>query len=101
MISSTVSEYLERNDRDSAAGWSEHRVAAADGDADRSRLRSAAPSQGRKERMALPNEHDDDLEPEVIEGAEIEQETFEDEEEGSGPTTEQEQEPDDESSDTI
>ena len=57
--------------------------------------------QGRKERMTSPDEHDDDLEPEVIEGAEIEQETFEDEEEGSGPTTEQEQEPDDDSSDTI
>ena len=52
--------------------------------------------------MTLPDEHDDDLEPEVIEGAEIEQETFdepEEVEEGSGSTTEQE--PDDESSDTI
>jgi hypothetical protein len=51
--------------------------------------------------MLPEDEHGDDLEPEVIEGAEFEEETFEDEKEGSGPTTEQEEEPDDVSSDSI
>jgi hypothetical protein len=55
-------------------------------------------------RSFLSNEHDDDLEPEVIEGAEIETETFEeaeDAEEQGVPASGNEEEPDDESSDTI
>ena len=71
--------------------------------------------------MAARNEHDDDLEPEVIEGAEIETEKYEeaDDEEGSSPGTDvtnssdraeepsipadagDEEAPDDDASDTI
>jgi hypothetical protein len=42
-----------------------------------------------KDRMAARNEHDDDLEPEVIEGAEIETEEYEeaDDEQGIAPGT--------------
>ena len=70
--------------------------------------------------MAMRDEHDDDLDPEVIEGSEIETEKFEqaEDEEGSAPTAgvadssrsmedgrtgdaTEEEEPEDESSDTI
>jgi hypothetical protein len=65
---------------------------------------------------SLPDEHDDDLEPEVIEGAEIETETYDDAHEDdvpdektvvdrarqiSGPTEAEEEPADDEDSDTI
>jgi len=54
--------------------------------------------------MSAGNEHDDDLEPEVTEGAEFETETYEEEEEDDAPpvpSNAEEESPDDESSDTI
>jgi len=55
--------------------------------------------------MSAGNEHDDDLEPEVTEGAEFETETYEEEEEEDDappvPSNAEEESPDDESSDTI
>ena len=52
--------------------------------------------------MTAPDEHDDDLEPEVIEGAEFETEEYEEEEDDAEPPSEDEEEStDDEAGDTI
>jgi hypothetical protein len=52
--------------------------------------------------MTARNEHDDDLEPEVIEGAEFEIEKYEEEEDDAQPPSEDDEEsPDDEAGDTI
>ena len=52
--------------------------------------------------MTARNEHDDDLEPEVVEGAEFETEKYEEEDDDAAPPSEEEEEStDDEASDTI